>query len=229
MFWKVSLANRRAKVWQHWSVFTARVDSDFCYSSMEVPRQIFDLNENNEIKELKNYKNNNHLCTFDIPQIILNPMCVGLNLSISTRSGCYDLFPREKISCTWGGTHNNYFNVTIQGFHWIQSLSSNGPILKVEQVRIVFCWLQTSHTLPTSTMSMSRSVQCECPLQLPWSWCSISVVLIRVLPLEQPLSSQPPFFFLTLPSWRILSPRGRQAGCWHGGYAEILCAPGACG
>lgn len=31
-------------------------------------------------------------------------------------------------------------------------------------------------------------------------------------------------FFLTLPSWRILSPRARQAGCWHGGYAEILCA-----
>ena len=62
---------------------------------MEVPRQIFDQIENNEIKELT-YKNNNHLCTFDIPQIILNPMCDGLNLSISTRSGCYDLFPCEK-------------------------------------------------------------------------------------------------------------------------------------
>ena len=83
----------------------------------------------------------------------------------------------------------------FKDFSELQSLSSNGPILKVEQVRIVFCWLETSHTLPTSTMSMSRSVQCECPLQLSWSWCSISVVLIRVLPLEQPLSSQPAFFF----------------------------------
>ena len=106
----------------------------------------------------------------------------------------------------------------------LQSLSSHSPIVKVEQVRIVFCWLHILHTLPTSTMSMSRSVQWECPLQLFSSWCSISVVLIRVLPLEQPLSSQPAFFFLTLPSWRILSPRARQAGCWHGGYAEILCA-----
>ena len=101
----------------------------------------------------------------------------------------------KKISCTWGGTHS-YFKVKIQGFQWIQSLSSNGPILKVEQVRIVFCWLQTSHTLPTSTMSLSRSVQWECPLQLFSSWCSISVVLlIRVLPLEQPLTSHPAFFF----------------------------------
>ena len=101
----------------------------------------------------------------------------------------------KKISCTWGGTHNSYFNVKILGFQWIQSLSSNGPILKVEQVRIVFCWLHILHTLPTSTMSMSRSVQWECPLQLFSSWCSISVVLIRVLPLEQPLSSHPTIYF----------------------------------
>ena len=110
----------------------------------------------------------------------------------------------------------------------LQSLSSHSPIVKVEQVKIVFCWFHILHTLPTSTMSMSRSVQWECPLQLFSSWCSISVVLIRVLPLEQPLSSQPAFFFLTLPSWRILSPRARQAGCWHGGHAEILCASGPC-
>ena len=77
----------------------------------------------------------------------------------------------------------------------LQSLSSHSPIVKVEQVRIVFCWLHILHTLPTSTMSMSRSVQCECPLQLSWSWCSISVLLIRVLPLEQPLSSHLAFSF----------------------------------
>ena len=73
----------------------------------------------------------------------------------------------------------------FKDFSELQSLSSNGPILKVEQVRIVFCWLQTSHTLPTSTMSMSRSVQRECPLQWFSDWCSISVVLIPVLPLER--------------------------------------------
>ena len=28
-------------------------------------------------------------CTFDILQITLNPFCIGLNLSICTRLGCY--------------------------------------------------------------------------------------------------------------------------------------------
>lgn len=81
---------------------------------MEVPKMKVDQNENYEIKELI-YQDYNHFCTFDIAKIVLNPLCVGLNLSISTRSGCYDLFTREKNSCTWDGTHNNYFNVSIQG------------------------------------------------------------------------------------------------------------------
>ena len=44
----------------------------------------------------KNYSN--QFCIFDIPQIALNPFCIGLNLSILTRSGCYGPVPRENFA-----------------------------------------------------------------------------------------------------------------------------------
>ena len=110
----------------------------------------------------------------------------------------------------------------------LQSLSSHSSIVKVEQVRIVFCWLHILHTLPTSTIPVSWSVQWECPLHWLLGWCSISV---SINPTTTGTTSvlTPDTFFLTLPSWRTLSPRARQAGCWNGGHAEILCASGSCG
>ena len=38
----------------------------------------------------------------------------------------------------------------------LQSLPSHGPIVKVELVKIVFCWLQPLHAQPTPTMHISR-------------------------------------------------------------------------
>ena len=118
-------------------------------------------------------------------------MCLGLNLSISTLSGCFDLFPREDFRVLGVGPPA----ILLFQFKGVnQSLSSNGPIVKGEQVRIVFCWL---YTFPTPIILISRSVQRECP-PLWWLGCrSISVVLIPELPvpLEQPLSSHPTFCF----------------------------------
>ena len=35
--------------------------------------------------------------SFNIPQITLSPFCIGLNLSILTRSKCYGLVPRQNF------------------------------------------------------------------------------------------------------------------------------------
>ena len=52
------------------------------------------INENTLINEVL-YKSNDFFRTFEIPPLILNPFCNGLNLLILTHSDCFGSFPGE--------------------------------------------------------------------------------------------------------------------------------------
>ena len=70
-------------------------------------------------------------CTFDIPQITLNPFCIGLSLSICIRlGGHYGLVARKKVPVLSVGP--TLISVELVIVYYYDS------IVKVELVKIVF-------------------------------------------------------------------------------------------